>query len=268
MVWFRVDDTFDFHPKTQKAGNKALGLWVRSGAFSARLLTEGLITYDMIRKLGGSKADVRALVEAGLWEDHPEDGGYRFHQWEQANPTKEKVLTERAATAERQRRARDRSRGVSRVTDKGSHGVTNGVSHGPPDPTRPVTTSMAGSSSSSHLGNAPGKNGDENDENSAAGPARWRIMTPPGAVPSGVDADAEWDRFIERNAGTELRDPRSAWLGWLRVAGERSKPTPTPGRPECPDHPGQPTGSVACPECAATTGPPPAPLRMLRDQTG
>ena len=48
MPWFRVDDSFDQHPKADAAGNRALGLWVRAGAYCARLLTEGFVPADYL----------------------------------------------------------------------------------------------------------------------------------------------------------------------------------------------------------------------------
>lgn len=43
MTWFKVDDTFYGHPKTLKAGNAAVGLWVKAGAYAAQHLTEGVV---------------------------------------------------------------------------------------------------------------------------------------------------------------------------------------------------------------------------------
>jgi hypothetical protein len=56
----------------------------------------------------------------------------------------------------------------------------------------------------------------------------------------------------------DARREHDAWTARIRA-----KPTPTPGTPECPLHPGQPTGSKACPECARDAQPAPD-LRALR----
>ena len=74
MPWFRVDDNLDQHPKADLAGNRALGLWVRAGSYSARLLTEGFVPTAQVARLGGSRTDAQALVTAGLWE--AVSGGY------------------------------------------------------------------------------------------------------------------------------------------------------------------------------------------------
>lgn len=107
MTWFKVDDSFDFHPKAVAAGNAALGLWVRAGAYASRQLTEGFVPTGMLAALGAKPKDAGALVKAGLWVSV--EGGYRFHQWEQANPTKAAVLADRQAAAARQRRAREKA---------------------------------------------------------------------------------------------------------------------------------------------------------------
>lgn len=123
MPWFRVDDSFDFHPKAIGAGNAALGLWVRAGAYSSRQLTEGFIEKHMIPLLGGKPRDAKALVDAKLWAEV--EGGYQFHQWESCNFSKEKVLADRAAAAERQRKSREaKSQANGTVTNIKRHGVT------------------------------------------------------------------------------------------------------------------------------------------------
>ena len=42
MAWFKVDDKLAFHPKVLTAGNTAIGLWVRAGAWSADQLQTDL----------------------------------------------------------------------------------------------------------------------------------------------------------------------------------------------------------------------------------
>lgn len=160
MTWFKVDDSLDFHPKVIAAGNAAMGLWVRAGAYCARQLTEGFLERSMVQTLGGKPKDAAALVAAGLWE--PVDGGYQFHEWEERNPTKERVLADRAAAAERQRRARERAaeqRLTSRRESRRDSGATSrrdkGVSHGPPDPTRPVENETADAVSAPQRRSAP-----------------------------------------------------------------------------------------------------------------
>jgi hypothetical protein len=234
-------------------------------------LTEGLIEYGLVTSLGGTRADARRLVDAGLWIDDVEAGGYRFHQWEQANPTRQDVVDSRAAAAERKRRSRQRVTGG--VTEDVTGGVTR-PSQSPrtrrPDPTRPLSTSGGDQSSSSHLAERDAKSDETSttdDIDSGGLRAGWRLFAVDADVPAGVDPVAEWDRFLERNGdGADLRDPAAAFRGWLKSAKPKpvARATPSPGRPECPLHPGNPTGSVTCPECAAINVPAPD-LRQRRD---
>lgn len=136
MPWFKVDDSFDTHAKAIRAGNQALGLWVRCGAYSARHLTDGFVPAE-IAKLYGRAGEVRALVAAGLWS--PIEGGYQMHDFHDYNPTSAQVRADRKAAAERQRRAREAA--ASRRDGGVSHAVSNGEvraeSRSPrPDPTR------------------------------------------------------------------------------------------------------------------------------------
>ena len=107
MPWFKVDDNLAFHPKVVTAGNAAVGLWVRSGAWSMGLLTDGFIP-DHIAATLGSKTEARRLVAAGLWV--PKDGGYLFHEWEQRQPSRVALEAEREAARQRQRKGREAQR--------------------------------------------------------------------------------------------------------------------------------------------------------------
>lgn len=103
-MWFKVDDHLAFSPKALQAGNRAMGLWVRAGAWSCSQLTDGYIPDDMVTALGGNRQDTTRLIQAGLWDR--ETSGYRFHDWDEYQPSSAKVKQERAAAAERMRKLR------------------------------------------------------------------------------------------------------------------------------------------------------------------
>ena len=134
MPWFKVDDGFAFHRKAIKAGNAALGLWVRSGSWCAHQLTDGVVPTEILSLLGGSVADAEALVSAGLWS--PIEDGYQFNGWHDYQPTKADVEEERAKARERQKEWRkNRRNAVSNavtddVTNAVTEPVTDAVSHG------------------------------------------------------------------------------------------------------------------------------------------
>ena len=62
MPWFKIDDSSHSHPKFVRAGNAALGLWVRCGAYSAQHLTEGHVPAEIVR-VYGSPAQAAKLVK-------------------------------------------------------------------------------------------------------------------------------------------------------------------------------------------------------------
>lgn len=104
MPWFKVDDTFAYHAKATAAGNAALGLWVRAGAWSMQHLTDGFIPNHVAKNLG-SPSEIRRLIGAELWVQ--KDEGYVFHEWSQRQPSRVQLESDREAARGRQRRARD-----------------------------------------------------------------------------------------------------------------------------------------------------------------
>lgn len=117
MPWFRVDDNLSFHAKVVAAGNPAMGLWVRAGAWSALMLTDGFVPDHMIRALG-TKQQADRLSAVGLMKRA--QGGYRFHEWAERQPSKASVSAERAAARERMRLAREARKGGKPQVSEGS----------------------------------------------------------------------------------------------------------------------------------------------------
>lgn len=97
MAWFQVDDQLAMHRKVCDAGNAAMGLWVRSGAWSMQNLTEGFVPTSAAKTLG-TKAQAAALVKAGLWTEA--DGGYQFHEWGTRQMSAEQIADRRRKRAE------------------------------------------------------------------------------------------------------------------------------------------------------------------------
>jgi hypothetical protein len=132
-TWIKLYDDFLEHPKVEAAGEDAALLYVGGLLYCSRALSDGFIPATRVKKLTG-KSGVRKLtdrlVDAGLWE--PVDGGYQVHNYTSRQRTAEQVEADRAAAAERQRRAREakKKNGDSKGSNGSSHGVTGGVSHG------------------------------------------------------------------------------------------------------------------------------------------
>jgi hypothetical protein len=107
VTWFKVCDTFAFHHKTVKAGNAALGLWVRAGSWCSQHLTDGYLPADIASTMG-TRAQAKRLVAAGLWLEA--DGGYQFHDWGAFNPLAGEVVAGRKRAATKQKIWRDRKK--------------------------------------------------------------------------------------------------------------------------------------------------------------
>ncbi|MBN9739536.1 hypothetical protein DMP23_00180 [Amycolatopsis sp. A1MSW2902] len=125
MPWFAVDDGFADHPKAIRAGNAALGLWVRAGAWSAKHLTDGFVP-DEIAFMHGTPTQAAKLVRVGLWR--VAEGGFQFHDWsdDRRNPTRAEVTRRRAENAARQARWRSGRRAGSARADSEQHGNESG----------------------------------------------------------------------------------------------------------------------------------------------
>ncbi|MFS0258267.1 hypothetical protein ACL1CL_04910 [Corynebacterium striatum] len=153
MSWFKVDDSFYDHPKFLDVPNAAIGLWAKAGAWCGKHLTDGVIPATQVKLFKGTNSQINALISARIWiEDRSENGAkvYRFHDWNNYQPTREQKLKEREESAERQRKSRERKRAEqaqrenvtrdSHVTpSRDSHECHTRVSQRP-DPTRPDPT--------------------------------------------------------------------------------------------------------------------------------
>lgn len=122
MPWFKIDDSAHSHPKWVKAGNAALGLWLRCGAYSAQHLLEGRVPGD-IAKLYGTGPQAAKLVKVGLWHDSThtcdrcppvEEGDYVIHDFFEGgrNSTRAQTLANRQAATERKAKSRAKAAGA------------------------------------------------------------------------------------------------------------------------------------------------------------
>lgn len=98
MSWVRIDDAFADHPKVLSLGRDRLagmGALVSSLCYSARFLTDGVLPSAFADQFPPRLR--AALVTAGLWDKTPT--GYLIHDYLDFNPSREKVLTDRATKA-------------------------------------------------------------------------------------------------------------------------------------------------------------------------
>lgn len=71
-------------PKFKKLSMAARGLWLTCQSWCAGQLTDGLIPESAVKNIGGSEAQIRALVKSGLWDEASTESGepaYQFHDW-------------------------------------------------------------------------------------------------------------------------------------------------------------------------------------------
>ncbi|MEU6552060.1 hypothetical protein ABZ915_17515 [Streptomyces sp. NPDC046915] len=123
MPWFRIDDKAHSHPKLIKAGNAALGLWLRCGAYAAQHLTDGIVP-GVVAELYGTKPQAAKLVKAGLWHEHdhacpagcpnPTPGDYAFHDFleDGRNTSRARHEAEKKKARDRQAKHREGARGA------------------------------------------------------------------------------------------------------------------------------------------------------------
>lgn len=108
MAWFKVDDKFHSHPKVIGLPLRALGLWVKAGAWCSDQLTDGKVPRAALTVLGGSPSDAGQLVNVGLWV--VDGNGWRFHDWLDMQPSRADVEAGRAAEREKKQRWREKAR--------------------------------------------------------------------------------------------------------------------------------------------------------------
>lgn len=145
MTWFKVDDSFESHPKVKAIPRgasrlRAVGLWTLAGDWCARNLTDGLLPKDMVAELGGSKVDAEHLHRVNLWEDKGD--AWLFHDWSEYQPTRAKKDAEREA--KRQAGARGgKASGRSRREAKTKQDASRSLAKQTNPRTRPVPVPSA-----------------------------------------------------------------------------------------------------------------------------
>ncbi|OUD03349.1 hypothetical protein [Streptomyces swartbergensis] len=130
MPWFRIDDKAHSHPKLIKAGNAALGLWLRCGSYAAQHLTDGIVP-GVVAELYGTKPQAAKLIKAGLWHEHghncpdgcpnPAPGDYVFHDFleDGRNTSRARAEAERKKARDRQSKHREGARSDHGRAQKG-----------------------------------------------------------------------------------------------------------------------------------------------------
>lgn len=244
MTWFKVDDGFYDHPKLEGLSMAARGLWVTCGSYCGRQLTDGVISAQMVRRLGGTKTQIDALIAHELWsQSHTNSGAicYRFNDWLDMNPSRESELERRSKERARKAEARAAKQGKREsvrpdVRPDVPEDVRPDVrpesrrTSALPDPTRPDPTT----SPNGDVDTPPTPQGGRARGKTARGsrlPDDWQ---PPRDLRRqmadecpGVDLDRETRKFadywagVSGQRGTKL-DWSATWRNWIRRAAESS----------------------------------------------
>lgn len=251
MTWFRVDDQLHGHVKTTDVSAAAMGLWVMAGSWASAQLSDGFVPARVALRLYPEAAELASeLVAARLWERATVDGreGWVFHGWAEHQPSAEAVHRERAASRDRQRRAREAAREAqaSRRDSRrdaavsapdvtpGVTGLSRGASRSPrPDPTRPE----GGHAGARASGPEQGSGSPPSMPPARRCPAHLRLSAP-GPCPACADARRDREDYD---------------------AAAARAPTPTASSPPCPAHPH--ALASRCQACQAEAVPPPTDLR-------
>lgn len=160
MPHFRVDDAFHSHPKAQRAGDDAIGLWVRAGSYCMAYLTNGFVPEWWVKSQPKGMQKARKLVAAALWHAGAEqDGerGFMFHEFvgPMRQDSREQIEADREKWRKRKQRQREMSHGDTHGdTQRDNPGDTHGdigrdMGREPrvytqPNPTQPLSVVTSG----------------------------------------------------------------------------------------------------------------------------
>lgn len=104
-MWTRLDDSFYDNPKVLRAGDAAVGLYVKMLSWCGRHLTDGFVEEAALVRLTPHPKLVGQLLNVGLVRKV--DGGYQIPDFPEFNPTREDI--KRRQEADRVRKASKRN---------------------------------------------------------------------------------------------------------------------------------------------------------------
>jgi hypothetical protein len=263
MPWFMTDDKLHSHKKivrATQAGVAPMGLWVIAGSWSADQLTDGFIPEYIAIRIDplGWKENTTALVRAGLWveDEHEEEAGWRFHDWEDRQPTREAVM-------EKREQARDRMARVRANRKKSSPEVRANTSRTSAEPDENFARSSDSVRSTPALPSPTQPEGSKEPSSRTAAPRSTkgtRIHEPFPVTPEMVewfraecplvDGKYETEQFVDywaakTGANATKLDWERTWKTWMRKAQKSAKDRPSSAKSSAPE---RLTESEKCPE--------------------
>ena len=212
MTWVRIDDQFFFKPRVRQAGKDGRALFWAGLCYCAANLTDGVIvkpSLPFVAAMAEVEQDIAdLLVNIGLWDDHGDR--YEVIDYLTFQQSREQVVAEREAAAERKRRQREReSQETSRRESR--RDVRNGHAVSSPPPV-PVPTDKT---SSRRPGNSQGAvrpvDNPDDDEFFAAVWNHFAQLKLERQPPGKVKDPTPWKRKTAENARVELSDQAHRW---------------------------------------------------------
>lgn len=221
MAWVKLDDAFHTNHKAVLAGVDGRALYIAGLCWCARNLTDGYIdkrALPTVAALAGvepSIADTISAVDVALWVDH----GARYHvpDYLDFNPSRQQVIAEREAAAERKRR----SRATSRRDTNGTDAVTS-----PASSPSPTTTSVLSSSGNSRPNPQP-----VDDDIPVATWQRYAQLKLERQKPGTVTNESSWRRTTSKNARTEHLEQAQHWWHEYDITPQRLAECLIDGKP-------------------------------------
>jgi hypothetical protein len=119
VSWVKVDDKAWSHPKFAGLTGNAVRLWLFAMCWSAGHETDGRLPKVVLRTLGATQKEAKALVDVGLWHETPD--GWEVHDFLEYQPSAEDNRTRREAKAQAGR-AGGLTSGKTRREAKGKQG--------------------------------------------------------------------------------------------------------------------------------------------------
>lgn len=208
MSWVRRDDQASIHRKVAPLDDATYRLWSEAIEWCSRSKTDGRIAADELGEIKrGTRPRAAKLVARGLWHaagtrcDSPKcapsgPDGWVIHDYLDYNPSRAKVLADRAATADRVRNWRQAQNGAG-------NGVTEGVSNASgnalltPPPSRPVPDYLEGRTDTT------GQRSTSDEEPSPRCPTHIDDPSPP---PCGACAEARraFNRWLANRSAADV----------------------------------------------------------------
>lgn len=208
MAWFAIDDGFDTHPKVRKAGNAAIGLFVRLGSHAAKHLTEGHLDGAVVRDYG-TPATIRKLIAVGMLHEMGHgcrncppvpEGSFYIHDYLDYNKSRGQVQAAREAARKRQQKGRDTARANRNLNDSEPKLARNSRENG---------ASFASNSRENgprFEGETPGQGG-ESRRYTLEGEAGVPSHPLPSPNYNGADLGGEGDRSRDSSHGADAPAP-------------------------------------------------------------